>query len=205
VRPELRELELADPPEAWEALGFAVRRGTVGLGGMWLRLGAPGAGIVGWTLAGVSGDIDLDGLPTRVMDEAVAGTGVRHDNGAIGLDHVVVLTPDFERTSTALEAAGLALRRVRELPAAAERPALRQGFRRLGPAILELVEAPGGASTRFWGLTLVVADLDALAARLGDRLGPVREAVQPGRRIATLRESAGLGQPVAFMDPEPGR
>jgi hypothetical protein len=78
-------------------------------------------------------------------------------------------------------------------------------FRRLGPAVLELVEvddaAPGPA--RFWGLVVIVADIEALAARLGDRLGSVREAVQPGRQIATLRESAGLGQAVAFMSPEP--
>jgi hypothetical protein len=50
----------------------------------------------------------------------------------------------------------------------------------------------------------VVKELDALASRLGDRLGSIRDAVQPGRRIATLRESAGLGQAVAFMSPEPG-
>jgi sensor domain CHASE-containing protein len=77
-------------------------------------------------------------------------------------------------------------------------------FRRLGPAILELVEAidaPAGPA-RFWGLVVVVTDLEALAARLGDRLGSIRDAVQPGRRIATVRESAGLGQAVAFMSPE---
>jgi hypothetical protein len=50
---------------------------------------------------------------------------------------------------------------------------------------------------------VVVADLDALASRLGDLLGAIRDAVQPGRRIATLRETAGLGQAVAFMSPEP--
>ena len=43
------------------------------------------------------------------------------------------------------------------------------------------------------------ADLDALATRLGDDLGAPRDAVQPGRRIATVRESAGLGLPLAFM------
>jgi hypothetical protein len=54
---------------------------------------------------------------------------------------------------------------------------------------------------RFWGLTLVVDDLDAAAARLGDRVGPVKDAVQKGRRIATLRREAGLGVPVALMSP----
>jgi hypothetical protein len=44
-----------------------------------------------------------------------------------------------------------------------------------------------------------VADLDACAALLGGRLGEVRDAVQPGRRIATIRREAGLGVPVALI------
>ena len=53
-------------------------------------------------------------------------------------------------------------------------------------------------------LTVTVADIDALAERLGDELSEIRPAVQPGRRIATLRPSAGISTAVAFMDPEPG-
>jgi hypothetical protein len=122
-----------------------------------------------------------------------------HPNGAVALDHVVVVTPDFDRTAAALAAAGLPLRRIRDAGG------FRQGFRRLGPAILELVEsreAPPGPAT-FWGLVVVVPDLDALALRLGEHLAGVRDAVQPGRRIATVRRSAGLGPALAFMDPEP--
>jgi hypothetical protein len=48
---------------------------------------------------------------------------------------------------------------------------------------------------------VVVADLDVLAERLGDHLGAVHDAVQPGRRIASLGRTAGLGQAVAFMSP----
>lgn len=52
----------------------------------------------------------------------------------------------------------------------------------------------------FWGLALVAPDLDATVAELGgDRVGEARAAVQPGRRIATLRRSAGLSAPVALM------
>ena len=93
------------------------------------------------------------------------------------------------------------LRRIRETSGG-----VRQGFRRLGPAILELVEArdPDDGPARFWGLVVIVSDLEVLADRLGDRLGSVTDAVQPGRRIATLKASAGLGEAVAFMTPEPG-
>lgn len=130
-----------------------------------------------------------------------------HPCGATQVDHVVVLTPDGARTTAAVTAAtGLTVRRVRDT----ERRGtpLRQHFFRFGEVILEVVatvpSAPGPAS--FFGLAFVVDDLDALAARLGDHLGPVTDAVQPGRRVATLRHKAlGLSVPVLFMTPEPPR
>jgi hypothetical protein len=47
----------------------------------------------------------------------------------------------------------------------------------------------------------VVADVDALAAARPEALGTPRAAVQPGRRIVSAREEAGLGVPVAFITP----
>jgi hypothetical protein len=201
TRPELAALEIADPPERWEALGFSVSADReLELGGVRLRLGADGDGIVSWTLRGIDETSSIDGLPTRVIDQAVhrAVGGLRehdHPNGAIAVDHVVILTPDFDRTADAVAAAGMPLRRL------AERNGARQGFRRLGPAIMEIVQAAEAGETRFWGLVVIVSDLDALAERLGDLLRDVRPAVQPGRRIAPLRSKAGLGPAVAFMDP----
>ena len=203
TRPELVALEIADPPERWEALGFSVSPDRViELGGVSLRLGADGEGIVAWTLRGIAATSSIDGLPTRVIDESVGREeGERrghdehgHPNGAVALDHVVIVTPDFDGTADAVAAAGMPLRRE------AERNGARQGFRRLGPAIMEIVQASEGP-TRFWGLVVIVSDLDALADRLGDLLRETRPAVQPGRRIAPLRSKAGLGPAVAFMDP----
>jgi hypothetical protein len=206
--PELAELEIGDRPEQWGALGFQVSpTGAVALGGVKLRLGAAGDGITGWTLRGIEATDAIDGLPTRVVDtpptplidQSVnhhAAAAVSHPNGAIALDHVVILTPDFDRTAAALAEHRMPLRRE------SERNGARQGFRRLGPAIMEIVQASDG-DTRFWGLVAIVSDLDALAERLGDDLGKPGPAVQPGRRIATLRRSAGLALAVAFMDPEP--
>jgi hypothetical protein len=150
---------------------------------------------------------ELDGLPTAVTDaeldgpatavtEAQAPAGRPHPNGATGLDHVVVFSPDFDRTQHVLEEAGIALSRIRD------GGGFRQGFRRLGPAILELVEAveapPGPA--RFWGLVVTVSDLPGLAERLGDQLSPIKADVQSGRHITTLRKTAGLSLKLAFMD-----
>jgi hypothetical protein len=124
----------------------------------------------------------------------------------VAIDHVVAISPAFERSVAALQAAGLDLRRVREEPTPAGAP--RQAFFRLGREILELVEEPeglvrreGGAErpARFWGLALLVEDLERTAEQLGPRAGEIRSAVQEGRRILTLRRSAGLAIPVALM------
>jgi hypothetical protein len=56
----------------------------------------------------------------------------------------------------------------------------------------------------FWGLAFIAPDLDATVAGLGDRVSEIRDAVQPGRRIATLRRSAGLTVPVALITLPPG-
>ena len=69
-------------------------------------------------------------------------------------------------------------------------------FLRLGPCILEVVER-GGEPPRFWRLAVVVPELEGL----GPLVGPPRDAVQPGRRIATVTREAGLGTALALMTP----
>ena len=213
-RPELRALRIADDPATWARLGFAVGDdGRCTVGGIALELAGRGAGtgIVGWTITGppaLAPDAQLDGLPT-ITDDAPARAGGEHPNGALAVDHVVVSTPDVARTFAALGRAGLDLRRERRA-GTPEQP-LRQGFYVMGGALLEVVgpaTTSGDAPTRpaaFWGLVLVVSDLDALAARLGDDLGAPRDAVQQGRRIATLRQSAGSSVALAFMTPRSAR
>lgn len=129
-----------------------------------------------------------------------------HPNGVEAIDHVVVISPQLDRTVAAFEAAGLDLRRIREEPTPAGAP--RQAFFRLGAEIVEVVQEPAEVAARaggpgrpafFWGLALRCADLDATVAGLGERSTPVRDAVQPGRRIASLRRDAGLALPVALM------
>jgi len=195
--PQLAALALGDPPRRWEELGFAVRDGHVDLGGVRVTLAADGRGIVSWGIRGLEETTDIDGLPLAPIPPP--SKPVSHPNGATAIDHVVVVSPDFDRTAAALAAAKLPLRRIRDAGG------FRQGFRRLGPTILELVEAttaPAGPA-RFWGLVVIVDDLEALKERLTDRLGDIKPAVQQGRHIATLRSHAELGQKLAFMDPEP--
>jgi hypothetical protein len=190
LRPSLDSIFVADPPAAWEALGFTVVDDVVAVGGVRIRLGCDGDGIVGWSLRGLSGD-DLDGLPTREW-VAEACAEVTHPNGAVAVDHLVALTPDVDRTVGRLVEAGLDYRRTRE---AGE--GFRQAFFVVGPCLLEL-GGPVSGDIRFWGLTLVMSDLDAAASLLGAR---VKDAIQPGRRIAALPADAGISVPLALMTP----
>jgi len=153
-------------------------------------------------------EAELDGLPTDRSNAAPA-RGVPQPNGVLAVDHVVAFTPDLDRTADALRAAGLTFRRLREEPTPGGAP--RQAFFRMGEVLLEVVQAPPGSRiarrpdlpARLWGISCLVADLDATAAHLGPLLGEPRDAVQPGRRIATLRREAGLGPAVAFISPAP--
>ena len=78
---------------------------------------------------------------------------------------------------------------------------MRQAFFVIGPCLLELGGPAEAERPWLWGLTLVVEDLDAAAELLGARLGQVKDAVQPGRRIATVGREAGLGVPLALITP----
>lgn len=196
-------MKVSDPPEVWSGLGFRVDAGAVQVGATRFDLGADGKGLCGWTLAGVAaaGDV-FEGIPTQVVDAEPAGGGEPHPNGVTTIDHVVLLTPDLDRTIASLEAAGLRLRRTREGEAYGS--TMKQAFFRLGEAILEVIGAPrksGDGPARFFGIAFTVADLDATAAFLGERLHPAKDAVQPGRRIATLDRDAGSRVAMAFMSP----
>jgi hypothetical protein len=198
--PELAELVIADPPGAWRELGFAVdEQDHLDIGGVRIRLGGGGSGITAWSLMRVNAMGSIDGLPSPVPRVLYPPPFKTHPNGATGIDHIVILSSSLDRTAAALERAGVELKRTQE----SERG--RMGFRRLGPAVLEVVQRDDLESdqARFWGLAVVVISLEEIAERLGDRLGPINDAVQPGRRIATLRADAGLSVPLAFMSPEP--
>jgi hypothetical protein len=179
--PVLTGIRIAADPVAWADAGFSVESGEVVVGGVTIEFVEGEGGIVDWTLAAAASDV-----------------ASVHANGVTEIDHVVMLTPSLERTIDALEAQEIELRRIRE--GETGMGTYRQAFFRLGRPILEVVEAD--PPERFWGITFTTADIDAAADLLGDKLGRVKEAVQPGRRIATVRKEAGLGLPVALISPK---
>jgi hypothetical protein len=216
--PLVLEVQVADAPDAWTRAGFTVVDGCATVGDVRFRLVGDRAGahgIVGWMLSGVTVTAGLlDGLATTVEDAApVAGDGppAVHPNGVTGLDHIVVSTPDLTRTIEALAHAGVELRRIRETESYGA--PMRQAFFRFGPTVIEVVsgdrdsgQSSAEAPATWFGLAFDVHDLGATAALLGEGLGKIRTAVQPGRRIATLRhKQLGMSVAVAAMDDHPDR
>jgi hypothetical protein len=205
VHPTIDELVIADEPEAWRVLGFAVDGDAAEVGSVRLRLEGRGErrGIVRWYVRDAR-SLELDGLETHASERPPAA-GAEHPNGVVSIDHVVVLTPDLDRTAELLRGAGFDFRRMRQ--GATPGGSVRQAFFRMGEVILELVLAPEGTSVardpdgpaRLWGISFRVAGMEQTAELLGERLGAPRDAVQPGRRIAALRPEAGVGPAVAFM------
>src|SRR5687768_6999552 len=139
---------------------------------------------------GVAGEIHVDGVTLR-FDGAAEGIAAweidgergrsdEHPNGVTGIDHVVLLTRDLDAKVAELVEVGFDHRRT-DPPRA---------FFVLGPCLLELVQ---GDREGFWGITFVAPDVD--------RFGHAKDAVQPGRRITTVRGEAGLGLPVALITP----
>jgi hypothetical protein len=173
--PALTRLDLVADVDNWRTVGF-----TIDGAGDELVVGTTAIrfvdgereGIVGW---------ELDG------DLPPADTGL-HGNGAREIDHVVLMTPDLDATTEDLAQQGFDLRRTRDVGNGTT-----QAFYRFanGP-ILEVV-GPISAVDRphLWGIVFNTTDLDALP-------WPSKEAVQPGRRIATVK-GARLGTAIAFM------
>ena len=195
---ELAALLIGDPAEVWAGLGFVVEDGAVHVSGVRHHLGGEAKGVRDWSLRGVDVEaIDGFGLGLPV---APAQPTPDHPNGVVALDHVVLVTPNLGRTIESIEAAGIDLRRVRDAGAGRQ-----QAFFKLGEVVLEVVgpKVPSGdGAPRFFGLAWIVRDPDETAAFFGDRLKPFKDAVQPGRRIATLASSAGSTVPHAFMTGE---
>lgn len=186
---------------AWERLGFAIDDGLIPLGNGAIDV-RDGAALL---IEGADGaDGAIDGV---MVERGVARPGAAHPNGALSIDHVVLVTDSLERTSAAVAAGlGLPQKRVREVGT------IRQGFHRFARTadgspgcIVEIVESDRTQGpTALFGLVVIVAELVELCADLGpDVIGLPKPAVQTGRMIATVRSGVGLGVPVALMTPDP--
>lgn len=189
----LEGIRLGTTPEALRRLGLDVPDDRCRVGEVTLAT-APGAGILGLDLTGAPAD-----GPLPLVEVAPGPASDHHDHpvGASAVDHVVVLCGDVRATIAAL---GTEPQRLDE------RDGRQYGFVVAETALLEFVgpAAVNDRPARLWGLALTVADLDEAVARLAGACGAPKDAVQPGRRIATVRhEQLGLSVPTVLLSPRP--
>ena len=212
----IAELVVGGSTDPWKRLGLEFVDNSTVIGTVRLRVVPflnPGLQSVG--LAGIDDDHDhgshegacdhdhgpkpgmIHGAPIHHCAPTSTVPALESALDARVIDHVVLMTPDLERTCEAVTAVtGAPLKRVREAP-----PVV-QGFFRLGEVILEVVQSPQvqHPAAKWWGLVINVGDLDAVCSRLGpDVISAPKSAVQPGRFIATVRSELGLGVPLALM------
>jgi len=196
----LAALRAPGDADAWRSLGFDVD-GEVGGDTMAFANGAVRLGAPGWAIELESPGreaSDVEGIP---ISTGARVASVEHPNGAVELDHIVVMTDSIERTSAAIdESLGLRQRRLRETAT------VRQAFHRFADTpdgtrgcVVEVVERPDVARVDIWGLVVIVDDIDRVVAAAGGLIGAPKPAVQPGRRIATVSRSAGLPLALALM------
>lgn len=210
----LDAVQVGDSPEAWAAAGFASTGGSIAVDATAIEC-TDDDRPPSWRLWADGGHLpsDVDGIATTIADAPREPTSPAHPdhpahpNHVVEIDHVVLASPDLDRTTEAFERLGVECRRIREIPGSD--PAMQQRFFRFGPVILELVgtEAPtGDGPASIWGFAFTVDDIDAAAAHLGPACGAPKVAVQPGRRIATVRtRDLGISLPVALMTAPPPR
>jgi hypothetical protein len=232
---QLLTLTVTDEPSTWETLGFTVDEIAIRIGTVTILCAGPPSeadevrGIIEWTIGwapeaiealGLAPDDlpgDIDGVPTS----AIVGAGTPpiapvHPNGVSTIDHVVVMTPDLDRTVAEFEALGMVCRRVRE-GASYGSKAMRQAFFWLGnpegtdgeKVIVEVVGPDvvdperAGEPARFFGLALTSTSLELSASIIGEHMKPPTDAVQPGRKIASISSKAGSTVALVLMSPHP--
>lgn len=112
VRPHPVGLLVADEPAAWRAAGFAVDdQDYVRLGEIKIKLTGrsqcSSGGITGWSWAHLDRSVhQIQGIPTTISSVPAAAVGT-HPNGALTVDHIVLISPDWQLAVKELKELGL--------------------------------------------------------------------------------------------------
>lgn len=202
----LVSLHVSGPQAPWESIGLTCLDSTCSLGDVALELHDGNRGLTGWTLqVGRNATTSIDGIATELVEKVPSSLPQRSIGEEIitGLDHVVVMTDDLDRTCSALcSELDVDVRRERD----AGRGVV-QRFIKLSNTIIEVVTGPHVTSpgASLWGMVISVDDMVSWASACGeDVASPPKQATQPGRLISTVRSTVGLGVPFAVMTPHVG-
>lgn len=202
AEPTIAELHVGDDPSAWERLGFRINQRRCLVGRTEVVFSDGPTGIHSWALRN-SLPSQFGPIPTTFTENPAPEPSIVHPNGSVGFHHVVLMVPEFDKGKTALRNAGVQVEDGQ--PFGSPDKAMLRSAPKMGDIELELIGPKSEDQSRnwdLWGLVIAVSDIEATTEFVGDLLGRVKPAVQPHRRIATLRKEAELGVAVAFLGPE---
>ncbi|KAH9259075.1 hypothetical protein BASA81_002695 [Batrachochytrium salamandrivorans] len=192
--------------KSWEFAGFGP--GAVSLRDLDVVFDSsptePVGRLVGLGFASLPANLtSLAGIPVFQWDKQPAPLKP-HENTCVSVDHVVIHTNPkllVEELQKDLGRFGFELKRERT----DVYPGVTQLFYRQGKSgtVMEVIVMPTVERTALWGLTLVALDLDQAKRLLGDTgASQPKKAVQPGRRILTVRPPANTTSTnIAVMTP----
>lgn len=203
----LQRIVIGDDPGSWRSAGFSVLDNEMVFGKTVVELAgtANGRGVLGWAIEGVTSNIEsiTSIAPSGTTLAVEQRTGLDNTNAVFAIDHVVIETGDLDRTVAAFTEVGMKERRQGQMTTPlGER---RQSFLWAGRVIIEIVApvtADPNVAMRVWGLALVSANLATTSHVLAENMSEPRDAVQPGRKIATIDTSAlDISVPLVVMSP----
>lgn len=206
----LTSLKIDDDFNNWRAAGFDIEESDQGtptsrIGNVLLQFQKEPVGQGIHAIGTNNLERVIDGL-TFFVDPWIENRNddeLNHSNHVSRIDHLVVTTSDCDRTTQALEAAGIEARRVRTF--GKEESKMRQTFFWLGDVILELVgpdTKSGDEPAKIWGLALISEQIEKTVDFYGEAATPLKPAVQPGRFITTVKtRNFGIADALAIMTP----
>ena len=160
------------------------------------------AGLISWGWSELpEGVTEVAGIPAFVWEKRkVDDESSHHKNTVVSVDHIVLHTNNKDKIKAKLRALGMEPRRERS----DIYPDMTQIFYRPGNGpILEVVANDHFSDVNYlWGATLVVEDMKCAKKELGNYATEPKSALQPGRKIMTLRhDSLHFRTNMAFMTP----
>ena len=168
---------------SWNGAGFKAVNGVVALSDIDVLFVKGTGGLIEWGWDKLpEGMTSICGVPAFRYEDK--NTIQKQPNGVLSVDHIVLHSNDAEYVKNEFAKLNMTPRAQRD----DIYPGITQIFYRPEKGVvIEVVVNKDFPKTFLWGMTLVVEDIDIAKQLLKDNSSNPKKAIQPGRRILTVR------------------